>query len=169
MSKTFTIFAFLAAGVLAVWYFFIRGKTSQPKNTGAVLTTGTAGAVSQLYTGWKGFTSASLQNQTATVNNTFGLLNSVSNLFGLNDGGNSGGVSVGGSAAGGIASSGSGAGPALSSIGNVSSLFDTGFNQGDYSLSPLNNFDVLSASNSPASNNSVDTGVYGFDNTDLNF
>ena len=58
-------------------------------------------------------TQKGLENTTGTVKTFFSSIKDISNAFGTNDGGNSGGVSVGGSAAGGTQSSGSGAGVAV--------------------------------------------------------
>lgn len=168
MKKFLYIFLPLLAVVAVVWYFL--KKTAKPVQTpGAQVTTNTAGKIAQWFPGWNGFTTASFNNATVLTRSVFGLLGTISNSFGTNDGGNSGGVSVGGSSSGGVNSSGSGAGLPLALFSNISSIWDRTFNRNNYSYSALNNYDVLNSSGRTSSSQSVDTGIIGSNYDNLDF
>lgn len=149
-------------------YLAIKKTSPTPPQNTVQNTTNTQTGIWQWFTGWTGFNSASLKNQTTNVTAISGLLGAISNAFGKNDGGANPGVSVGGSAAGGTASSGGGAG-LPSGLSPVTSLFDTVFNNGNYGLNALNNFDVLAQNPSASATNATSTGVNGYNNSGLNF
>jgi hypothetical protein len=128
-------------------------------------TTNSQTGIFQWFPGFDGFTSAALENLGGSISLANQNLTAVSNAFGLNDGGANPGVSVGGASAGGLASSGSGVG-LPSALSNVSDIFSTVFNNDDYSLSPLNNFDVLNTPQTIASANAANTTIYGADDSD---
>jgi hypothetical protein len=97
-------------GFLAVvWYFLTRSGASG-SSLGTVQTTGTQTTQAPWFPAWNGFTAQATQNVGASVSSAFSRLFSLSNNFGVNDGGRNPGVSISGSQVGGINSSGSGAG-----------------------------------------------------------
>jgi hypothetical protein len=156
--------------IAIIFYWLYQKSQAAPVNTQSAVatTTGSQTGLWQWFAGWDNYTSAALSNQTSSITGFNSLLSSVSNAFGVNDGGDNPGVSTGGSDAGGSASSGSGVG-LPSALSQVQSIFDTAFNQTNYQLSALNNFDVENASASVASTNGTDTGVSGYDNSDMNY
>jgi uncharacterized membrane protein YgcG len=102
-----TILAVVVIGA-AAWYLFFRKNAPLARNT--VATTGTQKPIMAWFPGWTGFNEQSLQATTSTVTAAFDALKNIANNFGVNDGGNSNGVSISGSGSGGTQSSGSGAG-----------------------------------------------------------
>jgi hypothetical protein len=111
----------IAVGVIGAVYYFLTRKSAAAAAT--VATTGTQTGFAAFFPGWTGFNQASLTAAKANVTGYQSLLTSVSNAFGINDGGTNPGVSTGGSVAGGIASSGSGAAPPAPSNSTANSIF----------------------------------------------
>ena len=108
MKKIWIWAIVIVAAIAAAWWYFNR-KQGGAGNRQTVQTTGSQQPLIPWFPGFSGFTAASLQNTTATVNAAFDSLKSIANNFGWNDGGNSR-VAVSGSNQGGTQSSGSGAG-----------------------------------------------------------
>ena len=123
MKTLYWIIGALAVAGAAAYYFLVVKK---PKAAAAptVQTTGTATGINPWFNSGKvgqAF-NATLALATAAQSS----YSAISNAWGTNDGGNSGGVSVGGSAAGGIQSSGSGAGVPAAGAVNIMSWFTGG-------------------------------------------
>jgi hypothetical protein len=161
---------FLPIGIIVLIIYYLYNKANSNSNTPSQNTvqntTSSQLGIWQWFPLWDGFTSNSLRNQGAYQGGFMNLLSTVSNSFGVNDGGDNPGVSVGGSSTGGFGSSGSGVG-IPSALSPISSVFVTAFNQGNYALSALNNFDVLNTPNLASSSNAVDTGVYGYNDDNI--
>ena len=116
------IWIWILGGVALIGVLYLYMKRGTARNTPSQANPGTAGNPAAWFGGWMGYTQNALAGGTATAQGAFSALNSLSNAFGLNDGGNSD-VSIGGSSAGGVQSSGSGAGVATD---------DSGYDDSDY-------------------------------------
>ena len=119
MTKSF----YWVVGIIGAAILYLYWKSTQKPNSAApaAQTTNTAAsALPPWFPQWAQFNNASTSNATATVKTALASLISLSNAFGRNDGGRSGGVSISGSGSGGTASSGGGAGnPVIASNDSV--------------------------------------------------
>jgi hypothetical protein len=124
MKKYLLWIVALGGLALAGWYYVKKGSAAAatPATSPAATNTGTATAANGWWPGLTGLVNNTLKTGNLNSQDAMNELASISNAFGLNDGGASG-VSVGGSSAGGTQSSGSGAGVATVD-GATNTLFD---------------------------------------------
>ncbi len=145
-----------AAAIAALWYYLTHKAAAAPTSAASTQNTGTAGGPAAWFAGWLGYSQNTMATTNSVSQSAFGALSQISNAFGLNDGGNSGGVSISGSGFGGAASSGSGAGVPTTNATSDNCVSDTlGLDADD--------------SNPQSQDNYSDLWDTGYDDTDFEF
>lgn len=88
------IWLWILGGVALIGVLYLYLKRGTARNTPSQANPGTASNPAAWFGGWMGYTQNALAGGSATAQGAFSALNSLSNAFGINDGGNSD-VSIG--------------------------------------------------------------------------